>query len=197
MAPCCSPCLLLLPDPGDIFQLSSSRWFLCSLGPFSGSAWFIGVWLSQGRCTERGQGHGAVPPLVTHQPDGHQHPPGTTSWGGCRHFVPPALLQGGAVAELLEQLPAGELRLGTKAPQLLFWVLQAGSQASCPLLLPKFVKVSGFQPGGGHWVMHWKMLNQALCPLAKPWFMAGVPTPARISSNSLWALIYWELEKHR
>lgn len=46
-------------------------------------------------------------------------------------------------------------------------------------------------------MMHWKMLNQALCPLAKPQFRAGVQNPARISSNSLWALIYWELEKHR
>lgn len=50
---------------------------------------------------------------------------------------------------------------------------------------------------GGHSVMHSKMPNQALCPLAKPQFTAGVPTPARISSNSLRALIYWELEKYR
>lgn len=111
--------------------------------------------------------------------------------------MPSALLQGGAVAELLGQSPPGELGAGYQVSPAALWVLQMGSQASSPLLLPKFVKVSGFQPRGRHWVMRWKMLNQALCPLAKPQFTAGVPTPARISSNSLRALIYWELEKHR
>lgn len=139
MAPCCSPCLLLLllPDPGDIFQLSPSRWFLCSLGPFSGSACFIGAWLSQGTRAVRGQGHRAIPPLVTHQPDGHQHPPGATSWGAAGVLCPLLSFR----VELLGQSPAGKLRAGYQGSPAALWVLQVGSQARSPLLLPTFVKM--------------------------------------------------------
>lgn len=42
-APCCPPCLLTLPDPGEIFQLAPFRLFPCSPGPFSRrAAWLPG-----------------------------------------------------------------------------------------------------------------------------------------------------------
>lgn len=111
--------------------------------------------MSQGRRAVRGQGHRAVPVISlmhlgvvgtsTHQVP---HPE-----EGCRHFVPPSLLQGRAVAELLVAdcfpVTCWELRAGYQGSPAALWVLQVGSQASCPLLLPKFVKVSGFQPEVG------------------------------------------------
>lgn len=92
-APRSPPCLLTLPDPGEIFQLASFHQFLCSPGPFSRRA----AWLPGSRA------HGEARADVLHgdrgtEPfclwahinlmhpgthcllwDGHKHPPGTTS----------------------------------------------------------------------------------------------------------------------
>ena len=129
-----APCLLTLPDPGEIFQLASFRWFPCSPGSFSRCA----AWLPASRARGEAGAHVLLGDRgtalfylrCTQRPDAPSHALPAARWArtptryrvlvGCRRFAPPALLRGGAVDEVLGQSPAGGSGVGTASRWLLF-----------------------------------------------------------------------------
>lgn len=109
----------MLPDPGEIFQLTSFHQFLYSPRPFSRHA----AWLPGSRACGEARAdvphgdRGTEPFLLWSYIDlidatwdmlpaagWAQTPTRCHGPGGCRHFAPSALLQGRAVDEMLVQV---------------------------------------------------------------------------------------------